>query len=689
MWLTGDGFAGIDEPYVRSDSNKGVLATFFGQKGFGRSYALIIGIGDYSIYQKLSAPAEDAERVRNFLRDEAKFDEIVTLTDEKATRSRIESLMERTFPQRVQSSDRFLFYFSGHGITRTLRASKRGYLVLKSSQKNAWDEMIDMPRIREWIENLGNARHVLFVIDSCFSGLSALEFKGDPDIKDRTIERLMQPASHILTAGVEGEESYIVNQESLFTKGFLAAARGTISAPKDGIISLSEILVQVNRFLDGERARLGDKLKMTPHSYYSRTDNNAGEFFFLPAITPVTQPQPTAPVMSPAAEAKGVAAGPSKGPQLSAGNQQPQRFGMPGTQPNAAIPASTQSPPDQRPQQSLPAGQQAMALAVVLAPGPLVLQQSTGALAPSVANVPIDPRATPQRLDQLRNERQQTQVGNQTVIREADRVIIREGGHDFIRHNEADRFRFNAREVNVEHRGNDTITVALRPDGSQIVTEVDPTGRLLRRVRRDAAGREVVLIDNTFEPHGSGFGGYFIDLPPPVIRIPREVYMREVARATAADIFLTLMAPPVDRIERRYALDEIRYSESLRVRMPRVDIDTVNFESGSWEMTPDQADRLAFVAQGLVRAIQRNPREMFLVEGYWDATGNDIDNLSLSDRRAESVAVMLTNQFGVPAENLITQGYGKQFLKVPTDGPERANRRVAIRRITPLLAGQS
>jgi outer membrane protein OmpA-like peptidoglycan-associated protein len=49
---------------------------------------------------------------------------------------------------------------------------------------------------------------------------------------------------------------------------------------------------------------------------------------------------------------------------------------------------------------------------------------------------------------------------------------------------------------------------------------------------------------------------------------------------------------------------------------------------------------------------------------------------------------MLTNQFGVPAENLTTQGYGKQFLKIPTDGPERANRRVAVRRITPLLAGQ-
>jgi len=311
-----------------------------------------------------------------------------------------------------------------------------------------------------------------------------------------------------------------------------------------------------------------------------------------------------------------------------------------------------------------------------------------GAAAPALANAPVDPRTMPQHLEQLRNERHQTQEGNRIVIQEANRTIIREGGRDIIRHDEADRFRFNAREVNVEHRGNNTITVVVRPDGARIVTEVDEGGRLLRRVRRDISGREVILIDNSFEPHGPGYAGFFVELPPPVIRVPRELYIREAARATAEDIFLTLMAPPVDRIERHYALDEIRYSEPLRARMPRIDIDTVNFESGSWEITPDQADRLAFVAQGIMRAIQRNPREVFLVEGYTDATGNDVDNLSLSDRRAESVAVMLTNQFGVPAENLTTQGYGKQFLKIPTEGPERANRRVAVRRITPLLAGQ-
>jgi OOP family OmpA-OmpF porin len=49
----------------------------------------------------------------------------------------------------------------------------------------------------------------------------------------------------------------------------------------------------------------------------------------------------------------------------------------------------------------------------------------------------------------------------------------------------------------------------------------------------------------------------------------------------------------------------------------------------------------------------------------------------------------LSQQFGVLAENLTTQGYGEQYLKVPTQGPERTNRRVTVRRITPLLTGQN
>ena len=82
--------------------------------------------------------------------------------------------------------------------------------------------------------------------------------------------------------------------------------------------------------------------------------------------------------------------------------------------------------------------------------------------------------------------------------------------------------------------------------------------------------------------------------------------------------------------------------------MPSIDLNSINFETGSWEIPPDQAAKLQAIADGLNRAIQRNPREVFLIEGHTDAVGNDVDNLSLSDRRAESAAELLTQQFGVP-----------------------------------------
>ena len=60
-------------------------------------------------------------------------------------------------------------------------------------------------------------------------------------------------------------------------------------------------------------------------------------------------------------------------------------------------------------------------------------------------------------------------------------------------------------------------------EGSKYMRLVDPDGRLLRRSRLDNRGREVVLIDNrrAFAPGRARY----LDLPPPVIRMPRERYI--------------------------------------------------------------------------------------------------------------------------------------------------------------------
>jgi len=293
----------------------------------------------------------------------------------------------------------------------------------------------------------------------------------------------------------------------------------------------------------------------------------------------------------------------------------------------------------------------------------------------------------PRRLEDVRRDRRESREDGRTVIREPGRTIIRDGDRAFVRHDDTARFRGDGRNVSVQQRGRDRVTTVMRPDGVRIVTVYDDRGRLLRRSRIDRGGDEVFFVDNRRGP-SLGFRA-FVDLRPPTVRIPRDRYIVSAGAVSAPVIHETLQAPPVDHIDRAYAFDEVLQSVGVRDRMRRVDIDTITFDTGSWEITADQAARLEVIAEGILRAIRTKPTELFLIEGHTDAVGSDIDNLSLSDRRAESVAMVLTERFGVPPENLATQGYGEEFLKVPDDGPVRENRRVAVRRITPLLEGSN
>ncbi|WP_186417751.1 OmpA family protein, partial [Bosea sp. CS1GBMeth4] len=295
------------------------------------------------------------------------------------------------------------------------------------------------------------------------------------------------------------------------------------------------------------------------------------------------------------------------------------------------------------------------------------------------------------RLDEVRRRREERREGDVTIIREPGRTIIR-GDDDraVIRHDETQRFRDLGLDTRSERRGEETVTIYNRPDGTQIVTVTDSEGRLLRRSRRERDGGEFVMIDNVRrDGPRPRFAEEVVELPPPPLRIPRERYIVDAEQADERLIYETIPAPPIAPVPRRYTLDEVRYSPDLRAHMRSVDIDTINFDSGSWTVTSDQAGRLRVIAQAVRQAVERAPNEVFMVEGHTDAVGSDVDNLSLSDRRAQSVAEILTRDFGVPPENLTTQGYGEQYLKIQTQDAARENRRVTLRRITPLLTGQN
>ncbi len=297
--------------------------------------------------------------------------------------------------------------------------------------------------------------------------------------------------------------------------------------------------------------------------------------------------------------------------------------------------------------------------------------------------------------------------GNRTVIKEVDkRTIVRQGNKIVIQKDEAAQLQRVAPGALVSQgKLGSKVAVVERPNNVQIITETDRNGQLIRRFRRDGGGNETDILDNRSQKKdhfgrnlaiGLGVGAGIIagaailnsvvNVPAPVVNVPREKYVVRYEDASEDDVYEALSAPPMEESDRRYTLNQIRATPQLRDRMRRVDLDDINFETGSWEVDPAEQRKLERIARAMRRVIERNPNEVFLIEGYTDAVGSDVDNLTLSDRRAESVSVILSEQFEVPFENLTTQGYGEQYLKVDTDGPERANRRVAARRITPLLS---
>ena len=101
-------------------------------------------------------------------------------------------------------------------------------------------------------------------------------------------------------------------------------------------------------------------------------------------------------------------------------------------------------------------------------------------------------------MEDFRGQRQESDQGGRRVFTEPGRVIVVDpSGQSFIRHNEEERFRFGARDIQTQQVGGETRTVVIRPDGSQVITVVGRDGQLLRRIRRDREGREIIIIDNS------------------------------------------------------------------------------------------------------------------------------------------------------------------------------------------------
>ncbi|UJW74032.1 OmpA family protein [Rhizobium sp. SL42] len=281
------------------------------------------------------------------------------------------------------------------------------------------------------------------------------------------------------------------------------------------------------------------------------------------------------------------------------------------------------------------------------------------------------------------------QVTEVKVIEQIDdRTIINVGNQIVVRGDDRQRLRYDSEETFYEElsRGRTRETI-VRSNGSRLVTIYNRYGDIVLRSRITRDGEEYVMMysPEADEERPQVFVDVGYSLPPMRLTIPVQDYIVSTSREPDRDYYDFLGRPPVERVERVYSIDEVKSSARLRDKVRRIDLDTITFPSGSAEVPLAQAKTLRQVAAAMEQLLEKDPGEVFLIEGHTDAVGSDRANLVLSDQRAETVANLLTEVYGIPPENMSVQGYGERYLKIRTEAGEQQNRRVAIRRVTSLV----
>ncbi|WP_369935328.1 polysaccharide deacetylase family protein [Xanthomonas tesorieronis] len=249
--LSADGYQfaawnGRDFSVARAAANAAAPAV---TSGYDKSWAIVIGIDDYARWPKLQYAANDAQAIAQTLTGSFGFpsSQVIVLKNQEATRNNIlAAFHDRLAHGGVGKNDRVFVFFAGHGATRKLASGRDlGYIVPADSDPAQFaTDAIPMTEIQDIAESL-EAKHVLFVMDACYSGLGLTRGGGGTNAYLR--ENARRVARQMLTAG--GADQQVAdsgpNGHSVFTWVLLQALSGKGDLNGDGLITGTELAAYV------------------------------------------------------------------------------------------------------------------------------------------------------------------------------------------------------------------------------------------------------------------------------------------------------------------------------------------------------------------------------------------------------------------------------------------------------------
>jgi len=217
---------------LRLDTGDGVVDLY------GKSYALVIGASDYKYWPKLPGVKRDVVLVKAALEKHG----FVVTTVMDPTRGDYDQAMRSFISKYGQDqSNRLLFYYAGHGHTiKGAQGPEMGYMIPVDAPLPGKDRgklraaAISMLEVEIYAKQI-DAKHALFVFDSCFSGsIFGLTRAIPAAISDKTTK----PVRQFITAGAADQE---VPDDSVFRRQFVAGLAGEADLNHDGYVTGSEL----------------------------------------------------------------------------------------------------------------------------------------------------------------------------------------------------------------------------------------------------------------------------------------------------------------------------------------------------------------------------------------------------------------------------------------------------------------
>ena len=107
--------------------------------------------------------------------------------DQDATRQRVMELLGNELAGHVDENSLVFVYFAGHGETETLPGgSKKGYILPWDADDDFFATGIPMDAVQD-LSNRMTAKHVMYAIDACYSGISKTRGIRVPERNDKRL----------------------------------------------------------------------------------------------------------------------------------------------------------------------------------------------------------------------------------------------------------------------------------------------------------------------------------------------------------------------------------------------------------------------------------------------------------------------------------------------------------------------